>query len=624
MALLLFVPSLAVASDTSKVNQSMISFEFRSSKAIDDQHRLLIDNFLGKIECIDLATFTQSWEKKFDFIYDIRIMNNPSKIIVIAKDRGKVMKITLSTEGKVLTQQEIVIPTVQTWMKQNKLVHISWSPPAPGSTEKLAVYSEGPVLIYEYPWKKPLSKIDVKIPPSSSYESVLTGEFELEWPYLIVQHEGGALVQVREFYSIYNAVTKKKVDILMDWNTSSDFMIEQGVLVVNSSSITPGPGGTLPAPGNLVYGRYDLATGKAIYEKRMVFHDNGTFWRTKYDRQQLLLMDSDTSTLTQLDQKGNVLSSVKMEKVWTYSGFLGSYRQNFILTKRSKDGIILERIPVKTGINDTERDQHRGNSFGNLNNGGFYASYGDWIYFNDFSSDGKMFKKKIDSSEIIKVNDDLYVQDINVTHDKLVYTSKSRLTSVNMDGTDKRILDTSAFHVSVVGDWIYYTKGAIQSGNIYRMKIDGSAKQMISDHSVSTLAVTENGIYYTIDFSKLMRMDLDGSNKKKLLTGSVTDVVAHDNRLYFNYNKQLYAMNLDGTQLTKISDHDARCMNIAGDWIYYSNHSDYSKKLYRVDVNGQREQELNTDKTFYIHIIGETLYYYDQVNKSYKEWIIPS
>ncbi|WP_211220751.1 hypothetical protein [Paenibacillus terrigena] len=100
MVLLLFVPSLAVASDTSKVNQSMISFDFRSSKAIDDQHRLLIDNFLGKIECIDLATFTQLWEKKFDFIYDIRIMNNPSKIIVIAKDRGKVMKFTLSTEGE--------------------------------------------------------------------------------------------------------------------------------------------------------------------------------------------------------------------------------------------------------------------------------------------------------------------------------------------------------------------------------------------------------------------------------------------------------------------------------------------------------------------------------------------
>ncbi|WP_156826063.1 hypothetical protein [Paenibacillus terrigena] len=161
-------------------------------------------------------------------------------------------------------------------------------------------------------------------------------------------------MQVREFYSIYNAVTKKKVDILMDWNTSSDFTIEQGVLVVNNSSITPGPGGPLPAPGNLVYGRYDITTGKPIYEKRVVFHNNESFWRTKYDRQQLLLMDSDTSTMTQVDQKGNVLSSIEMEKVWTYSGFLGFYQQNFILTNRSKDGIILERIPVKTGINDSE------------------------------------------------------------------------------------------------------------------------------------------------------------------------------------------------------------------------------------------------------------------------------
>jgi hypothetical protein len=323
---------------------------YETSKVLDDQHRLLINNDSGKIRSLDLETLQPSWEKKFDSVYDVRILHNPSKLIVLAKDQGKLMKFTLSVEGNILSQQEIANPSVRTWMKQTESLQISWSPSTAVSKERLAIYSSGSVFIYEYPWKTTPLKIDVNVAPNSSYEDVLTQEIQLEWPYLVVKHQGGALMQVQDFYTVYHAVTKKKVDILMDQNTSSDFTMEQGALVVNSSSITPGPGGTRSAPGNLIYGRYDLATGKSIYEKRAVFHNNETKWSTKYDHQQLLLLDSDTNTLAQFDQRGRGLSSVNIEKAWSYSGILWFYQQNFILTKRSEAGITLDRIPVNTDI----------------------------------------------------------------------------------------------------------------------------------------------------------------------------------------------------------------------------------------------------------------------------------
>ena len=70
-------------------------------------------------------------------------------------------------------------------------------------------------------------------------------------------------------------------------------------------------------------------------------------------------------------------------------------------------------------------------------------------------------------------------------------------------------------------------------------------------------------------------------------------------------------MSTDGGDVTKLGDHNAQDLNIHGDWLYYSNHSEYSKKLYRIHLTDAAVQKLSDHKTFYLNIAGETIYYYN-------------
>jgi len=65
----------------------------------------------------------------------------------------------------------------------------------------------------------------------------------------------------------------------------------------------------------------------------------------------------------------------------------------------------------------------RGNSIGNLNNGGWYASYEDWIYFNNPHDQGSIYKEKLDGTVQQKVNEDVFVTSLNIVNGKLYYVS---------------------------------------------------------------------------------------------------------------------------------------------------------------------------------------------------------
>jgi len=52
---------------------------------------------------------------------------------------------------------------------------------------------------------------------------------------------------------------------------------------------------------------------------------------------------------------------------------------------------------------------------------------------------------------------------------------------------------------------------------------------------------------------------------------------------------KLYKMRTDGTERTKLNDHNSCCINIAGDWIYYLNsREDY--QLYKMRTDGTERQ----------------------------------
>lgn len=89
-----------------------------------------------------------------------------------------------------------------------------------------------------------------------------------------------------------------------------------------------------------------------------------------------------------------------------------------------------------------------GNTSGNINNYGWVAIQGDWIYYRNDALNGNLYKVKTDGTKKTKLNDDDVV------------------------------------NINVVGDWIYYfdVKSRSFAGDvyhIYRIKIDGTEKTKI-------------------------------------------------------------------------------------------------------------------------------------------------
>ncbi|SDX38301.1 DUF5050 domain-containing protein [Paenibacillus sp. CF384] len=266
-------------------------------------------------------------------------------------------------------------------------------------------------------------------------------------------------------------------------------------------------------------------------------------------------------------------------------------------------------------IHTVTEETTRGNSIGNLNNGGWYVSDQEWIYYNNQNDSGRLYKEKYDNSENQLVSDDKYIGALNLVGKQLYYTSDNKLFKCDIDGANRTLVHDfglGANLVSIVGDWIYYTQGTYMYKPLYRMKLDGTARELLVNYQVSSIAVTNGKIYYTIEAQKLFVMDTDGRNKKKLLTGNyITWVEVKGQSLYFNYKGKLYTMHTDGTALTQISDLDARNINIQGDRLYFSNYSEYSKKLYRLNLLDHTTQKLSEDKVYYVHILNKKLFFYN-------------
>lgn len=257
-----------------------------------------------------------------------------------------------------------------------------------------------------------------------------------------------------------------------------------------------------------------------------------------------------------------------------------------------------------------DEDFERGNSVGNINNWGYYASTDDWIYYSSFSQAGGLYKIKKDGSEKTKIIDG-HPAYINIKDEYFYYSDGWKLTRVKLDGSDKQVLANSAFHVNVKGEYIYYTNNGYQDGFIFKMKTDGSEKKQLNNDHASQIVVSGDSIYYTSYYNKLIKVDLEGQSKKKLLTGKqINDLNIDGDWMYFNFNQKLYKMKIDGTELTKLSDDNPKFINVNGDWIYYS---DVSKKqnLVRVKKDGTNRAEINQIKSWYISIVDNYLFFHD-------------
>jgi serine/threonine protein kinase len=277
------------------------------------------------------------------------------------------------------------------------------------------------------------------------------------------------------------------------------------------------------------------------------------------------------------------------------------------------------------GISDTENMEAmkinlRGNTAGNLANGGFIAIQDNWIYYSDKNSDA-LYKSRIDGSEKIKLSDDR-VDEINVVGDWVYYRNHSSsvwgsIYKIRTDGTMRtQINHEESDHITVVGDWIYY-RNADDGFSLYKIKNDGTELTKLSEEEFHGLDIDGDWIYFASmeDGRKIYRIQTDGTGKTRISDNYAYGINVIDDWIYYTSDiwdqvnpSNIFKIRSDGTELIKINDDNSWSMNINEGWIYYSNGDDESS-LYKIRTDGTGRTRLNNDKSTMIHVVGDYIYY---------------
>lgn len=135
------------------------------------------------------------------------------------------------------------------------------------------------------------------------------------------------------------------------------------------------------------------------------------------------------------------------------------------------------------------------------------------------------------------------------------------LYKMRKDGSEKQILTKCvALGINVVGEWIYYTNGDTQGdGGLYKIRIDGSQKTKISTEINYFVHVANGWIYTSNPFG----------------------------------DRNIYRMKVDGTEKTLICSDSCNNIHVVGNWIYYTNTSD--NLLYKICTDGSKKRALHND-----------------------------
>lgn len=163
--------------------------------------------------------------------------------------------------------------------------------------------------------------------------------------------------------------------------------------------------------------------------------------------------------------------------------------------------------------------------------------------------------------------------------------------------------------VASQGDWVYFSNEGYDY-YLYKMRQDGSEKQVITKDTVIAINVVGEWIYYTAEGSNggLYKIKLDGSQKTKLDSSINYFVHVANGWIYYSSNYgNIYKMKTDGTEKTKISNDSCMSINVSGDWIYYINVND-NYNVYKVRTDGTgREKLFGAMYGYHLAVDGDTI-----------------
>jgi len=261
----------------------------------------------------------------------------------------------------------------------------------------------------------------------------------------------------------------------------------------------------------------------------------------------------------------------------------------------------------------TSREQQvRGNTTGNLANGGLAAVSNGRIYHcGTFEYEGgALFSENLDGSDLKKLSDDAAVS-INVLGDHIYYAAMNYhnedfgIISIRTDGTGRqKIYNDNVFYLTVLDDQIYFTT----NDGIFVIKTDGSDRRLLSGDVGSNINIVGDFIYYSSwEAGGIFKLTTDGNTRLKIQEDAVFGMNVVDDTIFYSNTTGLYSMSIDGANHKRLANDSSGCINVVDDLIYYSNYDDdYS--LYSINTDGSNQRKLTDFPVQQINIVGKRIF----------------
>lgn len=245
-------------------------------------------------------------------------------------------------------------------------------------------------------------------------------------------------------------------------------------------------------------------------------------------------------------------------------------------------------------------NETRGNTTGNIVQGGFVAESDGWFYF-CMPEDTRLMKMNTDGSDL-QILADEEAKYINVIGDWIYYETGGSIVKIRTDGTERTIVDEFAapLFLNVVDDWIYYyvVLDLVTGSGIYKIRIDGEEKTLLSDMSGYDLNKVGDWIYFSNwdDNRKPYRMNLEGEEVTMLTKDEAFNLHVYRNMVYYTDVMSIYRIGIDGSDRTVLDNSPYVINNFLIDdgWIYFFFPTSTSLNAYNLLKMNPESSEIET------------------------------
>lgn len=242
---------------------------------------------------------------------------------------------------------------------------------------------------------------------------------------------------------------------------------------------------------------------------------------------------------------------------------------------------------------------------------------GNYIYCIEYDEDEEQFN-------LIKIktngkNKEILARDIQrdtvVAQDKWVFYYKNdNLYRVKLNGTDReKISDKSISYYTIEGNWIYYIYKNNNTQYIAKMKLNGENAERIAkadeDTHFETLYIKNGKIYYIVSEYNdkndteyyLNRMNKKGEKIKTIckLDDNIQSINMQENAIYYveteDYDSYVIkSIKYNGTDRKTIENEElVSSVNVVENWIiYFSMNEDYDITMKMISLDGEKEKYL--------------------------------